>query len=139
MSHCSQQIRDWFVTTLTGVGGLPTAREGTPRQVASNTTACIVTTRTETIEQLTQNTTARDQRDLEVDVILIAGSLDAADALSVLAEHAIAGSITYPGADLVVTQREYDENIDTDRDYVSVTLSYLARYFTARNDVDSFT
>ncbi len=37
MSHAATQIRDWFKAACTGVSGLPTCTEGTPRQIQSNT------------------------------------------------------------------------------------------------------
>lgn len=138
MSHCAQQIRDWFVTALTGVSGLPAAREGIPRQVAAGTTACVVTSTGEAVARATIDDPAIDQRDLNVQVIVIAGSLDAADALCLKAEEALAAAASFPGKNFEPVQREYQENIDTDRDYVSVTVTYTATYFAARNDLETF-
>ena len=53
MSHAATQIRAWFKAACTGVSGLPTAAEGTPRQIASNTDYCFVRTSTDAVEALT--------------------------------------------------------------------------------------
>lgn len=137
MSHAATQIRDWFKAACTGVSGLPTATEGTPRQIASNTDACLVRTTTETIERGTVNEPPIDTRDLTVEVVLVAGTFAEVDTLSVLAEEAIANKAAFPGDDFGFVQREYDENREGDRDYVSLTLTYVARYAVLRNDVET--
>ena len=138
MSHAATQIRSWFITNLTGVSGLPTPTQGHPRQIASNVDACVVTSTTEIIQPHTIHDPRTDVRELAIQVICIAGSLAEVDVLSMAAEEAIEGATFITGADLIFQSRDYDENIDTDRDYVSVTLNYSARYFVARNNVDTF-
>lgn len=138
MSHAAKQIRDWVIGACTGVSSLPDATEGSPRQVASNTTACFVRTSNETIVSVDVHAPTSDERVLDVEVGLIAGTYTAVDALSVLAEEAIANEASFPGANLRMVRREYEENRDTDRDYVSLILSYEAVYYCARNDVETF-
>lgn len=138
MSHASQQIRDWFVTKLTNVSGLPSAVEGYPRQIAAGTTATIVSCANELVQRVTMDDPPTDERQLAVLVIVIAASLDAADALSLLAEEALAVATGFPGKTFEMSQREYQENVETDRDYVSITITYTATYYVARNNVESF-
>lgn len=138
MSHASQQIRDWFVTKLTGVGGLPGAVEGYPRQIAAGATACVVTCGTELIQRTTLHEPPIDSRDLAVLVVVIAGTLDAADALSLIVEETLAAATGFPGKDFELAQREYQENVDTDRDYVAVVITYNAAYYVVRTDVETF-
>ena len=138
MSHASQQIRDWFVTKLTNVSGLPSAVEGYPRQVAAGTTATIVSCANELVQRVTMDDPPTDERQLAVLVIVIAASLDAADALSLLAEEVLAVATGFPGKTFEMSQREYQENVETDRDYVSITITYTATYYVARNNVESF-
>lgn len=138
MSHAATQIRDWFKAACTGVSGLPPATEGTPRQIASNTDACFVRTTTETIDVASIHSPASDERTLTVEVVLVANTFTEADTLSVLAEEAIANKAAFPGEFFAPVQREYEENREGDRDYVSLTLTYTARYYVARNDVETF-
>jgi hypothetical protein len=138
VSHCAQQIRDWFVTSLTGVSGLPTPWEGYPRQIAPATSACIVTSAAETIQRQTMDTQPIDARQLTVLVVLVAASIDGGDALCLLAEEALAGAASFPGKTFELIEREYQENVETDRGYVSVTITYNAIYYVARNDVETF-
>lgn len=136
MSHAAKQIRAWFVTSLTGVGGLPTARAGRPPQIAAGASACYVTHGAETITPMTIHDPRQDDRSLAVQVVLVAASLDAADALSVLAEEAIEAATGAP-AEVSLESREYDEEVETDRVVVSITLTYAATYIVAANDVET--
>jgi hypothetical protein len=138
MSHASKQIRDWFIAACTGVAGLPNAEESAPSQIGVEVDACYITTPNETLEQVGINSPPVDLRVLTVNVGLLAGTYSEVDQLSLLAEHAIFNKAAYPGKDLIFVQREYEENTDTDRAYVSLVLTYSARYFVARNAVDSF-
>ena len=138
MSHAATQIRDWFKAACTGVSGLPTCTEGTPRQIASNTDACFVRTTTETIDVASIHSPASDERTLTVEVVLVANTFAEADTLSVLAEEAIANKAAFPGKSFDLVGRQYEEDTETDRTYVSVTLAYVARYYVARNDVETF-
>jgi hypothetical protein len=137
MSHAAKQIRDWFKGACTGVAGLPNATEGTPRQIPENTDACYVRTTTEEILRQTSHTPALDQRTLTVLVTLIANTHTEVDALSVLAEEAIEAEPAYPGGTFEPLSREYEENNETDRAYVALTLTYAAVYSVARNDVET--
>ena len=137
MSHAAKQIRDWFVSKLTGVSGLPAARSGRPAQIAAGTRACYVTHGAETVEPLTMHNPREDERQLPVLVVLVAESLDAADALSVLAEEAIANGTSYPATEPALESREYAEEVETDRVVVSITLTYTAPYSVASNDVET--
>lgn len=137
MSHAATQIRDWFKAACTGVSGLPTATEGTPRQIASNTDACFVRTTTSAVERITEHEPPIDGHELTVEVVVLGNTFTEADGLSVLAEEAIANKAAFPGDSFEFVQREYEENTDTDRAYVSVTLTYVARYSVARNDVET--
>lgn len=138
MSHAATQIRDWFKAACTGVSGLPTCTEGTPRQIASNTDACFVRTTSEALEVSSVHSPASDERNITIEIVLIAGTYTEVDTLSVLAEEAIANKASFPGEFFAPVQREYEENRDGDRDYVSLTLTYVARYYVARNDVETF-
>lgn len=138
MSHAATQIRDWFKAACTGVSGLPTPTEGSPRQLASNTDSCFVRTTSDTVETIDVHTPASDQHTLSIEVGLIANTFTEVDALSVLAEEAIASASSFPGKTFTFASREYEENTETDRAYVSLTLSYQATYFVARNDVETF-
>lgn len=138
MSHAATQIRDWFKAACTGVSGLPTCTEGTPRQIQGNTDACFVRTTIETLEPVSVHSPAVDDRQLIVEVGLIAGTFTEADTLSVLAEEAIANKAAFPGKSFDLVGRQYEEDTETDRTYVSVTLAYVARYYVARNDVETF-
>lgn len=138
MSHAATQIRDWFKAACTGVSGLPTCTEGTPRQIASNTDACFVRTAGEALEVSDIHSPPADERTLTVEVVLVANTFTEVDGLSVLAEEAIANKASFPGEFFAPTQREYEENRESDRDYVSLTLTYVARYYVARNDVETF-
>jgi hypothetical protein len=138
MSHASQQIRDWFVTKLTGVTGLPNAVEGMPRQIAIDAKACVVTSQSEEILRETLHPSPIEQRRHLIAVVLLAASLDAVDAMSVAAEEAIHAATGYPGNSLDLLDRTYSEDTQTDRSVVSVTLQYEALYFVARGDVETF-
>lgn len=137
MSHAATQIRDWFKAACTGVSGLPSATEGTPRQIASNTDACFVRTTTDAVEPITADLSEIDGHEMVVEVVLIASTFTEVDTLSVLAEEAIANKSPTIGDEIRFVQREYEENRDTDRDYVSLTLSYSVRYAVARDDVET--
>lgn len=137
MSHAATQIRDWFKTACTGVSGLPTCTEGTPRQIQSNTDACFVRTTSGTVERITEHEPPIDGHELTVEVVVLGNTFSEADGLSLLAEEAIANKASFPGDSFEFVQREYEENTDTDRAYVSVTLTYVARYSVARNDVET--
>lgn len=137
MSHAATQIRAWFKAACTGVSGLPTCTEGTPRQITSNTDACFVRTTTSAVERITEHEPPIDGHELTVEVVVLGNTFSEADGLSVLAEEAIANKATFPGDSFEFVQREYEENTDTDRAYVSVTLTYVARYSVARNDVET--
>jgi len=138
MSHVSQQIRAWFVNTLSGVSGFPTASNGYPAQIAAGTEACVVTTTTEDLRGSTIHTPPIDERRLEVLVVLAGASLDAADALSVTAEETIANAASYPGKALDLVARAYSENVDTNRVAVTLVLTYAATSDVRRNDVETF-
>lgn len=138
MSHASQQIRDWFITKLTGVGGLPNAAEGYPRQFAAGTTACVVTSAGETIQRVTIEDPPIDERNHTVTVAVLASTLDAADALSLIVEETLAAATGFPGKTFELIERNYEENVESDRNYVSVSIGYSAIYYVARNDVESF-
>ena len=107
MSHAATQIRDWFKAACTGVSGLPTCTEGTPRQIQSNTDACFVRTTSETLEPVSVHSPAVDDRQLTVEVGLIAGTFTEADTLSVLAEEAIANKAAFPGKSFDLVGRQY--------------------------------
>lgn len=138
MSHCSTQILDWYVAALTGVAGLPAAVKGSPKQIASNTAACLVWPTTESIGNPSVGLTTLQQRLLQIDVTLIAASFAAADVLSVLAENKIAATASPLGERMDLTGREYIENRESDRDYVAITLSYSVSYLTAWTDAETF-
>lgn len=139
MSHASKQIRDWFIASCTGVVGLPNAREGSPRQLPANVDACFVRTTGESCERITISLNELiDERTLAVEVGLIANTHTEVDAYSVLAEEAIAASGTYPGKELRLTSRAYEENYETDRNYVGLTLAYEALYYVEDIDVETF-
>lgn len=137
MSHAATQVRDWFKAACTGVSGLPTCTEGTPRQIASNTDACFVRTTSGAVERITEHEPPIDAHELTVEVVVLGNTFSEADGLSLLAEEAIANKASFPGDSFEFVQREYEENTDTDRAYVSVTLTYVARYSVARNDVET--
>lgn len=136
MSHAAKQIRDWFITACTGVSGLPTPTEGAPRQIASNTDSCFVRTTSEEVEPADVH--ASQERTLAVQVVVVGNTFTESDAMSLAAEEAIAAATGFPGTDWRLERRDYDENTETDRAYVSVVLSYVARYYVARNDVETF-
>lgn len=138
MSHCAQQIRAWFVTSLTGVSGLPTAHAGYVAQVAAGASSCTVTTTIEEIQPATMHTPPIDTRRLEVEVLLKAATLDAVDALGLAAEEALAAATGFPGKEFEPQRREYQENVETDRVSVSLTITYAATYDAARNDLETF-
>lgn len=135
MSHAATQIRDWFKAACTSVVGLPDATVGLPRQIASNTEACYVRTTIDAVDSTTLNQI--DTHEIAVQVSVVAATYDAADALSLLAEESIAAKSPTIGDAIVFVQREYEENRETDRDYVSVTLTYAVRYAVARGDVET--
>lgn len=137
MSHAATQIRAWFKAACTGVSGLPTAAEGTPRQIASNTDYCFVRTTTDAVEAMTADTSEIDGHEMTVEVVLVANTYTEVDGLSVLAEEAIANKSPTIGDEIRFVQREYEEDRNTDRDYVSLTLSYAVRFAVARNDVET--
>lgn len=137
MSHAATQIRAWFKAACTGVSGLPTCTEGTPRQIADNTDACFVRTTAEAVEPATFNVSPIDTRELTVQIVVVAGTYAEADALSLLAEEAIDAKSPTIGDSIGLVQREYEEGRDTDRDYVSVTLTYAVRYSVASGDVET--
>jgi hypothetical protein len=136
MSHAAAQIRDWFKAACTGVPGLPTATEGTPRQIESNTDACFVRT---TLDAVSESSLSEiDIHEITVEVTVVGNTFTEADGLCLLAEEAIAAKSPTIGDAIVFVQREYTENRDTDRDYVSVSLTYAVRYSVARGDVETF-
>lgn len=137
MSHAAKQVRDWFKTACTGVVGLPSASEGTPRQIVAGTDYCFVRSTNESVDDADIH--IGQERRLTIEVVLIGNTFTEADTMSVLAEEAIANAAAFPGKTLQLVQREYEENLETDRAYVSVTMSYVALYFVARNDVETFT
>lgn len=135
MSHAAKQIRDWFVAACTSVGGLPNATSGTPKQIAPGAEACIVRTTSDSVQPLDIGT--KDEHELGVEVELISSTFDGVDDLSALAEEAIANKASFPSESFQLTSRSYTENGDSDRPYVSLTLTYSARYLVARNDVET--
>ena len=135
MSHAATQVRDWFKAACTGVSGLPTCTEGTPRQIESNTDACFVRTTLDTVSE--SSLSDIDIHDIAVEVTVVGNTFSEADSLSLLAEEAIAAKTPTIGDAIAFVQREYTENRDTDRDYVSVTLTYAVRYSVARGDVET--
>jgi hypothetical protein len=137
MSHAAKQIRDWFLTELTGVTGLPTPKAAPVRQFAGGTNAVYVLCVAESLERVTMTGTAIDDRNLTVQVVLVSDSFDAVDVLSVLAEENIASGTGFPGKTFDLVQRDYESNVETDRDYVSVSLTYAAIYAVYRNDVET--
>jgi len=139
MSHGAKQIRDWFKAACTGVAGLPACAEGTPRQIEVGTDACFVRTTSSVVERITEHEPPIDAHDLTVEVVVVGNTFTEADGLSVLAEEAIADEPAFPGDSFDFVQREYEENTDTDRAYVSVTLTYVAKFSVARNDVETLT
>lgn len=139
MSHAATQIRDWFIASLDAVGGLPTPTEGEPRQIPDNTEAVFVRTTTETIVLTSMNLGELiSERTLTVEVGIISSTYTAVDALSVLAEQGLAAAAAFPGKHLQATARTYDRNIETNRDYVGLTLAYEATYYVEDTDVETF-
>lgn len=138
MSHAAKQIRDWFLAELTGVTGLPTPKAAPVRQFAIGANAVYVLCVSESLDRTTITGTVIDDRNLTVQVVLVSDSFDAADALSVLAEENIADGVGFPGKMFDLIQRDYESNVETDRDYVSVSLTYQTNYFVYRNDVETF-
>lgn len=137
MSHAASQIRAWFVGACTGVSGLPNASNGSPRQIAEDVLVCIVRTTIDTVQPADIYLT--DEHEITIEVELIAGTFDAVDILSVLAEQAIANKTLFPASSFRLTTRDYVEHRDTDRAYVGLILTYITRYFTARNSVETIT
>lgn len=135
MSHAAKQLRDWFIAACAGVSGLPAASSGTPRQIAPGADACIVRTTSDSVQSL--DIGISDEHELGIEVELIAATFDDVDVLSVLAEEAIAAKASFPSESWQLTARTYTENRETDRPYVSLTLTYSARYLVARTDVET--
>ena len=139
MSHAAKQIRDWFITSLDAVAGLPTPTEGEPRQIPDDTDACFVRTTNESVELITLTLSqAATERALTVEVGLVAGTYTEVDALSVFAEEGLELAAGFPGKGFVLQSRSYDRNIETNRDYVGLTLTYEASYYVELADVETF-
>lgn len=135
MAHGAKQIRDWFVTALTGYGSLPTINVGAVRQVAAAPVVHI-TMGTEEIEA--SDVHIGLDRLLGVDINIVAATYDAIDALCVDIEKGVALSATaFPGRDLTLVAREYSEDTETELTLVECVLRYAAEYTTDDDDPET--
>lgn len=133
MSHAATQIRDQIVAALTGVSGLPTPVVGRPRQLAEATEKLIIEPISETITTDTIHAGPWQARELIINVIAVAATYDAVDAMSLLIEEAISAVECKPQ----LTERTYERDAETYKDVVGVALAYTALYGVASNDVET--
>ena len=137
--HAAQSIREWFVTTCTGVVGLPNATSGIPRQAKAGVDACYIIPGLEQVEGVTVSLNdVIDKRTLQIDVVLVASSFTEVDGFSVLAEEKIATATAFPGKGITLAQRQYEQIVEGDRSYVSLILTYEAEYYVEDTDVETF-
>tara|TARA_R100001591_G_C4340850_1_gene180606 strand:+ start:874 stop:1317 length:444 start_codon:yes stop_codon:yes gene_type:complete len=145
MAHVRQQIRDAVASRLTSQVSLVSSRVFTTRMHPLNEDllpAISVYTGNETSERYTSGVTDINRElSLEIDLYVREASTfdDKCDAIAVQVEEAMAGDFTIGGLakSSVLTSTEIQFDGEADQILGVAKLTYLVKYVTALNDVET--